>query len=86
MIPDGEGESITERMQSAARSQSHTNREKLISMIDAAFYCGRQSIALRILREIGPLNSDDHYETDANSHILVRLIIRRGDNVPGDHV
>ncbi|CAN7949378.1 unnamed protein product, partial [Ixodes hexagonus] len=70
-----QGESVKERMDSAARVQRQTNRKKLMSIIEVILFCGRQGIALRGHRDVGPLTLEDPLENDGNFRALVRLKI-----------
>ncbi|EEC10980.1 hypothetical protein IscW_ISCW024453, partial [Ixodes scapularis] len=81
-----QGESVKERMDSAARVQRQTNRKKLISIIELVLFCGRQGIALRGHRDAGPLTLEDPLENDGNFRALVRLKIRSGDDLLRDHL
>ncbi|CAN7983716.1 unnamed protein product [Ixodes hexagonus] len=81
-----QAESVKERMDSAARVQRQTNRKKLMSIIEVVLFCGRQGIALRGHIDAGPLSLEDPLENDGNFRALVRLKIRSGDGLLGDHL
>ncbi|CAN7944287.1 unnamed protein product [Ixodes hexagonus] len=81
-----QGESVKERMDSAARVQRQTNRKKLMSITEVVLFCGRQDIALRGHRDAGPLTREDPLENDGNFRALVRLKIRSGDDLLRDHL
>ncbi|CAN7943646.1 unnamed protein product, partial [Ixodes hexagonus] len=81
-----QGESVKERIDSAARVQRQTNRKRLMSIIEVLLFCGRQGIALRGHRDAGPLTLEDPLENDGDFRALVRLKIRSGDDLLRDHL
>ncbi|CAN7945972.1 unnamed protein product, partial [Ixodes hexagonus] len=86
-----QGESVKERMDSAARVQRQTNRKKLMSIIEVVLFCGRQGTlrkkeTLRGHRDAGQLTLEDPLENDGNFRALVSLKIRSGDDLLRDHL
>lgn len=86
LIYENKKNDVISEIDKGRKQQQLENRQKLIPIIRAILFCGRQGIAIRGHRDDGNLLIDMPKENDGNFRALLRFAIESGDHTLEHHL